>query len=145
MNLTKCCKFTRVQNGATAGTGDVLTSTAVDMSDFESVTFAVAVGTITGAGTCAVQVMQSAAADLGTPDTLTGAVHTLVTADSDKVLLIEVERPTKQYVYVTLTRAGGANTVVDGVIAIQCGPRVLPVTQPATVHATVFTLSPAAA
>jgi len=56
-------------------------------------------------------------------------------------MVVEITRPTKRYVRVTLTRAT-TNAVVDGFVIAQSSPADAPVTQDASVMATDFALRP---
>ncbi len=64
------------------------------------------------------------------------------TQAANNILAVEIARPIKRYVRVTLTRAT-ANAAVDGIVAVQSNPAEAPVTQDASVLATDFALSPA--
>lgn len=141
-NLLTELKVTRVANAASVATSDV-TSTAVDMSGFETVVFVVAHGTITD-GTPDIHAEQSS--DNGGSDDFTDLAGSLVAvADSDdnKLTLLEVHRPAKRYVRCIVDRAGSTGSVVDGIIAIQGWPRHMPVTQPSSVGSSGIVSSPA--
>jgi hypothetical protein len=149
MNLSANNKVTRLTSDGTnysntASTGDTLNGTVVDMAGFDSVTFIVAVGAITGAGTAACTVQQGAASNLSDAKALTGATHTFSSStDSNKCAVIEVNRPTDRYVRLSIVRGGSANSVIDSVVAIQSNARSVPVTNGATVDGTVCVTSPA--
>lgn len=150
MNLTKESKITRLtvdgtNYAATASTTDTLAGNTVDMANFDAVTFVVSVGAITGSGTAEIKVESGTDATPSDAAALSGATHTLSgSGESNKTVVIEVERPVERYLRVSITRAT-ANVVVDSVVAIQTKPRVKPVTHSTTVHAAVFVLSPAEA
>jgi hypothetical protein len=122
-------KRTRVVNATVAGV-TAINSTSVDMQDFDTVVFECALGALT-----ATQVTSLKAQ--GSPDNsvwtdITGAVTAnAADADSNKLLLLEVNRPQQRYVRCVVNRAT-ANAVIDGVIAVQLGPKKAPVTQDAT-------------
>ncbi len=59
----------------------------------------------------------------------------------NNMLAVEVARPTKRFLRVTLTRAT-ADAAVDGIVAVQSNPAEAPVTQDTSVLATDFALSP---
>ena len=61
--------------------------------------------------------------------------------DADnKLMLLEIFRPTKRFLRVTLTRTV-ANTVLDGIFAFQSNPAEAPVTQHSSVLVKDFQLS----
>jgi hypothetical protein len=150
MNLTKCCKFTRLTTDGTnysnaAGTTDTLEGTVVDMANFEAVTFLVSVGAITTTGTVACTVQQGTDATVTDAADLSGPTHTFsAAADSNKTVAIEVNQPRERYLRLKIVRAT-ANAVIDSVVAIQTGPRVMPPAVGAQMETSVFSLSPAEA
>lgn len=141
-NLLTGLKFTRVKNAASVATSDV-ESDAVDTAGFESTVFMVAHGTITD-GTPDIKVQQSADA-AGSPDTWADLLGTLVAVADDadnKLTLVEVRGKTERYLRCLVDRAGSTGSVVDGIVAIQGFPRVLPVTQSSTVSGAEIHSSP---
>ncbi len=130
--LTKDVKYTRVANAVAAGQ-TTLTYT-VDMAGFRGCAFLVLLGAITSTGT--------PSAKLGAGDASNGsdaadiASTTVTAADDDDNQLIIVEAldslpSAKRYLTVTIARPT-ANTVIDGVVAMQTNPVAKPVTQDAT-------------
>ncbi len=59
----------------------------------------------------------------------------------NNMLALEIARPTKRFLRVTLARTV-ANTVLDGIFAFQNNPAEAPVTQDVSVLLTDFALSP---
>ncbi len=121
----------RVQIGAAtvAGTGDTVTFTEFDMKGgpsgpVESVIATVLLGAITATGVATLRVKESDVAGTygaGTIDLILksdGTVHSVsaTTGDSNKVLSLEVFRPSKRYLRFELVRAT-ANIVILGVLA----------------------------
>ena len=125
-------KVTRVSNAVAAGTTDV-ECTGVDMTGFNSITFMAAFGTITGSAVTSVKAQASD--DDGSTDTYSDLEGTSITVADDtdnKVVLLEVVKPTKKYIRLVIDR-GTQNAVVDGAFAFQTGLRSGPVTQPTSV------------
>lgn len=104
-------------------------SSNVDMAadgGYDGVWFIGVVGTITGSGT-ATLLAQQAATDIA-GDALSGmSVVATAAADSDKILGLDIYRPTDRYVGTKLTRAT-ANSVYGGTIALQYRGRSRPTT-----------------
>jgi hypothetical protein len=125
-------KRTRVVNATAAGV-TAINGTGIDMQDFENVTFEVAMGALTATQVTSIKAQGSN--DNGAVDPyadITGAATAnAADADSNKLLLLEVNRPQKRWIRVVVNRAT-ANAVIDGGIAIQSGPKKAPVTQDAT-------------
>ena len=139
-NLSNQIKTTRVMNAVAAGTSDQ-NSSSVNMSNFEAVRFTAAFGTITAGAATSVRVQQSA--DNSNWDDLLGSDITVADDDDNQVVVLDIWRPIDRYVRVTVKRAT-QNAVIDGVVAEQYGPRLLPTTDDsATVVAREIHNSPA--
>lgn len=124
-------KRTRVINATAAGTTAV-NGAVIDMQDFETVTFEASFGTLTATQVTGLKAQAGTASDGSDMADITGAsVGPLADGDGNKMLVLEVVRPQKRYVRCVVTR-GTANAVIDGVVAVQRGPKKLPVTQDAT-------------
>ena len=117
-------KTTRVSNAVAAGTSDI-DSSSVDMTDFEGVRFTVAFGTITSGAATTIKAAQSAN-DSSWNDLLATAI-TVADDDDNQLAVLDIWRPKDRYVRCTVTRAT-QNAVVDGIVAEQYGPRLLPTT-----------------
>lgn len=117
--LSNAVKFTLVQAALADGSTDP-DSTALDMAGYEGVLFVGICGTITGSGTCTLAAYGSS--DNGVVDTfaaLSGAsAEASGSADSDKLLIVDVFQPRERYIRTKLTRAT-ANSIWGGTIAIQ--------------------------
>jgi len=121
-------KATIVQAGLADGQTDP-DSTAVDMAGFDGVVFIGVIGTITGTGTVTLAAAQSS--DNSTFNALSGGSDAASgSADSDKLLMVDVYKPADRYVRTTLTRAT-ANSVYGGTIALQYRARSKPTTHTA--------------
>ena len=128
-NIIPSAKKTRVLNATAAGTTNVNTS-SVDMQDFESVEFVASIGTLSATQVTSIKAQGSV--DNSVWNDISGAVTpNMADGDSNKLLLLEVYRPQQRYVRGVVQRAT-ANAVIDGVVAIQRGPKKLPTTQDAT-------------
>jgi len=126
-NLTKDAKISRVSNAVAAGV-TTINSSSVDMQGFESVTFAVAFGTIVAGAVTSVKVQSSS--DDGSSDAFADLTDTSVTVADDAdngVTFVEVVRPRERYVRCVVSRAT-QNSTVDAILAFQTCPRELPVT-----------------
>ena len=143
MNFIGNVKISRVEDGAVAGV-TVLTSDVIDMQNFDGLVFLAALGDVLAT---AVNVLQAQHSDVGDGSGMTNIVASVVswTADAtdadNKLMLLEIFRPTKRFLRVTLTRTV-ANTVLDGIFAFQSSPALAPVTQHSSVLVKDFQLSP---
>ena len=141
MNFLTNIKLTRVENAAVAGV-TTLTSDVIDMKGFDGVTFVATLGAVL---TNALNVFQAQHSDVGDGSGMTNvagsSVATAASAGANKLLVLEIARPTKRFLRVTLTRTI-ANTVLDSITAFQNAPAEAPVTQDVSVLLTDFALSP---
>lgn len=143
MNFLANSKVSRVEPAAAAGQ-TTLTSDVIDMKGYDGVTFLALLGDVANTSVLTLQAQHGDQADGSDMANLSGvaAAHTADATDADNnMLAVEVFRPTKRYVRVTLSR-GTADAAVDGIIAIQSEPNEAPVTQDSSVIATDFALSP---
>lgn len=130
--LSEDVKVSLIQAPQDDGQGDP-TSTSVDMAGWDGCLFVGIVGVITTTGTVLLAVQQSA--DNVNFNALVGATAQAdLAADSDKMLMIDVQNPTDRYLNTLLTRAA-ANSIYGGTIAIQYRGKNLPCTQPAAMLA----------
>ncbi len=132
----------RVMNAQAAGTSDQ-NGTVVDTMDYEGVCFVAAFGALTATQVTKIKAQQGALSDGTDMADLEGsAVGPMADADSNELLILDVYRPAERYVRCVVDR-DTANAVIDGVIAILYGPRIMPVTQGSTVSASEISVSPA--
>lgn len=130
LGLLKNTKIVRHNNGAAAGTTTITPSAGVDMQGFNSATFLVLLGALTDTTVPSIKIQQSD--DDGVADgysDLEGTAFAVTDADDNKVIAVEIIRPTKRYLKLILARAT-ANAVLDGILCIlgnAIGP--LPITQ----------------
>lgn len=143
-NLLKDCKFVLVNSGAAAGTSEV-DSSIVDTAGYDSVAFVAILGTVVD--TCVLQL----AAQGNTANSTSGMtqIGTQITAavtasgNSNSMLVLDTGFPvgSKGYRYVraALTRTT-ANATIQGIVAILYNSKNRPVTQDASVLASLFGL-----
>jgi hypothetical protein len=131
--LKDFCVPQRVMNAVAAGTS-VQTSSAVNMAGADGCLFILLVGTLTATQVTALKAQQSD--DDGSADDYDDLEGTLVGPlgddDDNKMLVLDVFRPSKQYLKAVVNRAT-ANAVIDGVIAIKYSVREAPITNDASV------------
>lgn len=128
INASQGEKVTRINNAAAAATSDLNTS-SVDMANFEGVKFYVVMGTVVSGAATSAKVGTSS--DDSTFNDLLGSSQTIADDDDNQVVVIDIYRPLERYLRVTVLRAT-QNSTVDGVIAVQYGPRVLPTSDDST-------------
>jgi len=129
--LTENVRFTRISNAVAPGV-TVVNSASVDMTGFESVTFIVSLGAIVAGAATSVNAQSST--DDGDADAfadLAGTGVTVADDDDNQVVVLEVHNPRERYVRCVVSRAT-QNSTVDGIVALQGGPKAAPVTQDAT-------------
>lgn len=142
--LTRISEIQRVPPDGTAattwnlaaGTTNV-NSGEVDLQASNGVTWFIGLGAVVGSGTFSAQVQHSDVSGSGFTD-ITGKVGAINggSADSSKVIAIDVNEPTRRYQRVAITR-GTANSTVDYVMVVKFR-RVQPPTQGATVETAVI-------
>ena len=143
MNPSTAFKIVRVMNSQSVGTSNV-SSSGVDASGYESVTFIVAFGAITD-GTPSVKVQQSdddAASDTY-DDLASSSVSVGSASDDNKMLVVEIHRPRKKFLRAFVTRGGATGCIIDGVIALLADPTYQPSALDASVVARETHVSPA--
>lgn len=136
-------KIIRVMNAVAAGVTSQ-TSSAVDMTGWDSVEFVALLGSLTVSQVTKLKAAQSSD-DAGADDytDLAGsATAQFADAHSNKLGRLEINRPLKRYVKCTIVR-GTANAVIDGMIAILRRARKVPIAQDASVAVSKSLNSPA--
>lgn len=144
-SLLKNCKIVKVMDSQAAGVTDPA-SDIVDMQNYNGVCFVCKLGTVTDAGTVTLKIQQNTANSATGMADLSGASAAIAetSSDSEQSLAVDVYRPRERYVRAVVVR-DTQNSEIDAVYAILYGPRALPVTQPATIDASAFVVSPAEA
>jgi len=130
----------RIMNAQSVGTSAV-NSSVVDMDGFDGVVFVAAFGTITD-GTPGIKAQQGEKADGSDMADLEGTKVSLSVDDDNKLAVLDVKKAKERYVRCVVIRGGDTGAVVDGVIAIKYKGRVAPTTQPSSVAASEFHVSP---
>ncbi len=139
--LGKNTKIIRVMNAKAAGE-TAQDGTTVDMQNFEGVLFVALFGTLTATQVTSIKAQQSTVKASGFSDLEDTKVGPLADDDGNKALVLDVKRARERYVRLVVSRAT-ANAVIDGVIAIQYGPRKAPTAHDSTVVASEAHTSPA--
>lgn len=135
-HLSDCVKTVYVEAAAIAGTSE-LTSDVVDMAGFDAVRVIGILGDVTDTSVVTLNLKSNSANSTSspTPTTEASATYTAGASDADnKLLTVDVVRPTGRYVFATLTRTT-ANAVVNGIILELYRSRTVPVSQDSTVIA----------
>jgi hypothetical protein len=107
-----------VANAAVAGQTAV-NSSSVDMRSFGAVSFILSMGSITSTGVQSAKLQQSS--DDDTADAwadIEGSSITIADDDDNQCVFLDLVSPRERYVRCVVSR-GTANSVVDGVIALQ--------------------------
>lgn len=130
MNMSDSIKITRVMNAVAAGTTDQ-NSSVIDMEGFEGVVFIAAFGAITASAVTSIKAQQGEESDLSDAADLEGTGISIADDEDNMLLVLDVFRPQERYVRCVVDR-GTANAVIDGVIAVQYGPRTKPTTHDST-------------
>lgn len=118
-------KATRVSNAVAAGTTAV-NSSSIDMAGFTAATFIVSFGAITATAVTSVKIQVSD--DDAAWSDLTGSSVSVADDDDNQVVMIESSKVRSQYLRCVVSR-GTANSVVDGIVALQYGAAIRPVAQ----------------
>lgn len=131
-NLLNNVEIIRVAN-ASAAAQTAVEGSAVDTAGRNGVTFVASFGTVTTASVLTLKAQGSDNGTSGWTDLVGSATHTADGTDgNNKVLALDVVRPTKRFIRAVVTRTA-ANAVVDGVVAVAYGVGSAPVEQGDTV------------
>ena len=141
VNLARNLKFARTLNAVAYGQTNQ-NGSIIDMSDYEGVVFIAALGAMASDAVAGLKAQTGSAANMSDAADLEGSAVAMIDPDDNTLLVLEIHRPAERYVRAVVTRSTGDSTI-DGVIAIQYGPRVLPVTQDNTVAGIKTKASPA--
>jgi hypothetical protein len=142
--LTRISEIQRVPPDGTAATTwtlaagtSAVNSGEVDLQASNAYAWFIGLGAVVGSGTFSAQVEHSDTSGSGFA-AITGKVGAINggSADSNKVIAIDVNEPTKRYHRLAITR-GTANSTIDYVMAVKFR-RAQPVTQGATVETAVI-------
>ncbi|WP_020475253.1 hypothetical protein [Zavarzinella formosa] len=129
--LSSCVRFERALAGAAAGS-TALTGLTIDTQGAERVCFVLVLGDGTSTGTVVMKAQSDTDSAAGTMVDIAGATTATATSDGtstdNKLMILDIIKPTKRYVRVIVTRAV-ANHVVESVVAAVYCNRDEPVTQ----------------
>ncbi len=139
--LAKNTKIARVMNAKAAG-ATAQNGTTVDMQNWEGVMFVALFGALTATQVTSIKAQQSGAKSSGFSDLEGTEAGPLDDEDSNKALVLDIKNPRERYVRCVASRAT-ANAVIDGVVAIQYGPRKMPAAHDSTVVASEAHAGPA--
>lgn len=127
-NLSKNVKYTKISNGATAGTSE-LDSSIIDMAGFDGAMFFVDLATVVDGSVMTLTVQQNTANSTSGMAAITGASATFTAStSSNKVLMVDVYRPLQEFLRVAFTRTT-QNATVNSIYVIQYNARFRPTTQ----------------
>lgn len=132
---TSATKTIRALNATAVGTTTLTTST-IDTAGFEGVRCIVLFGAITD-GTPNLQARQGQQSNMSDGAALEGTDAAMLDTDDNRIGILDIWRPRERYVDFQIVRGGATGCVIDGVVVELYGPRVMPVTQDATVGAAV--------
>lgn len=145
MSITKNIKITRV-SAAAAAAQTAVNSSIIDMQGFDGVLFLAMTGDVSDTSVLTLKAEQNTANSTSGMAALGGAATFTAGATSadNKVLALDVFKPTERYLRAVLTR-GTANAAVDGIIAIQYGAQNKPTAHDVSVIASALLNDPAEA
>jgi hypothetical protein len=135
-------KLIRVSGAVAAGSADITNLAGIDTAGFDSAIFLVAMGAITAGAATSIKLQQSS--DDGSVDAysdIAGTSLTIPDTGDNKLWVLEVIRPTKQWIKLYIARAT-QTSVVEAAIAILGGAHDKPITQPASVGGSELHVSP---
>lgn len=142
MNLITNVKVTQATTLAAGAAGvTAIKSSAIDMSDYETVLFVIPFGVITAGAVTSIKAQQSVDTVDGNFVDLAGTSVTVLDTNDDTCFYLEVTKPQKRYVRVQVLRAT-QNAVVGNILAIQGEGRVKPAIQDTTITGGELWVSP---
>lgn len=138
MNIHQQIRMERHSNAVAVGTSTITPSSGINTAGFGTCLFAILWGTITD-GPPSIKVQQSD--DNGVADAYSdledSSVPVAITNDN-KITWVEINRPSKSWLKLIVTRGGVTGAVVDGIIALLGDHYRGNVTQPAEVSGGEF-------
>lgn len=141
-SLLKDCVITQILDPVVAGTS-TQTTDVLDMAGFDGCLIICSLGDVTSGSVLTLTAKENTANSVSspTPVAVTGGATAAFTADAssadNKLLIVDVVRPSYRYLFATLTRAT-QNAVINSIIAIQYRGKSLPVTQSSDVIASAL-------
>ena len=128
---TSRTELDRVSNAVAVGI-TAITSTSVDMQDFQGCRFIVIWGTITD-GSPSMKVRQGTVTGMTDGADLAGTLVAPAVTDDNRMTVVDVHRPQERFLDCVVARGGVTGAVIDAILAEKYDPRVMPVTQNADV------------
>ena len=117
MNLGTDSKVVRWSNAVAAGSTDV-ESSAIDMLDYDNVMLIAGLGTLTAGQVTALSAEGGPNSDESSVSaTWTPTTPAMADGDSNKLLILDIEKPLYRYIFATINRKT-QNAVIDFGIAI---------------------------
>lgn len=141
-NLNPYVQAQRLANATAAGTTDVV-GTVIDMQGYQAAYVIAALGALTATQVTKLICEQSNDSAGTDPWVKIGETAAAADADGNKLLVLEINEPTKRYLRFTVDR-GTANAVVDSLVALLHRASLNPTPQHATVSARALYSSPSA-
>jgi hypothetical protein len=144
-SFLKECKIVKVMDSQAAGVTDPA-SDIVDTAGFEGCAFVCKLGAVVDAGAVTLKVQQNVDNSATGMADLSGASAAIAetSSDGEQSLAVEVNRPKERYLRAVVVR-DTQNSEVDAMYAVLYNPCNIPVTQPATIDASAYVVSPAEA
>lgn len=127
-SIVKDMLITRVNASASAAQTELLSTTILDMSGYDSVCFIVLLGTATDGSVMTLTVKSNPTSSSSGGTTEKAGTAVTAATSSSKTMAVDVFRPTQRYVFSSFTRTA-QNCGVDGVLAIQYNSKNKPTTQ----------------
>jgi hypothetical protein len=128
----------RHSNAVAAGTSQIAPAAGVSCKSANGIAFLVEMGAITAGAVTSAKLQQSSEVD-GATDTfadIAGSSVTIADTDDNKVIVLELAHPAKEFIRCVVSRAT-QNATVEGITAILIGAQVRPPTRGATMGSTV--------
>jgi hypothetical protein len=128
----------RHSNTVAAGTSEIAPAAGVSCKSATGVSFLVEMGAIVAGAATSAKLQQSSEVD-GAVDTfadIAGSSVTIADTDDNKVIVIELCNPAKEFIRCVVSRAT-QNSTVEGITAVVFGAERRPPTHGATMGATV--------
>lgn len=133
--LSKNVQTRRVSNAVSTGTGTT-NSDIVDAQGFGGVRFVVVFGAMATGSTATLTLKHGDASDMSDETAVTGATHSMIDTDDNKIVIFDLNNLLKRYYRVTVVRAT-ANSWYDSITCDLYKPSKLPTAAHSTADAVV--------
>ena len=131
--------FKRLTNFTAAGTTTITTAN-VDSANYDLVVFTVALGPVVNGTATTIKILGSTLSGSGHA-ALAGCTYTVLDADDNQVIRIEIAKPKYRHMKCEVARAT-QNVTIDGIFVELHNGRTEPVTQDSTVSSAISKISP---